>query len=425
MAFFVPDPYRQAIRGGVGLTYTVDASLGGSPVAGATGLEPTGGSITDTTKPGVRRVLNLSLPSAPGLFDRLSPIGTQLKVWAHVRYTDRTVVDIPMGVFDIDSEQLSDSSGGLSLTAPDKWVKIQRARFLWPTGPQVGIKVTDQIVALIRDALGSSEPVNVTATSTATVGPLVWEKDRDKAINDLAADIGAWVFFDRNGVATISNLPTIGESADWLVDASASGVLTELDRERSRAKTRNVIVVSSSATDGEKFPVQYVWDNDPASPTYAGTNPPFATDVGPFGIVPEYIDTPLPLSPNGARQAGLTRLARTTGLASQVSLGQVPNPALDAFDVLDVLPPGSSDTVVLGYQTTTGQDGFGTQPFGTSPFGGGGDGANRGRPILGTASRGAVLERHVADTVTHPLTLGPAQQIEGRSTRTDEITGGA
>lgn len=378
-----PDLYRQAIRSSATIRYSVNASRAGVAVAGAQGLEPTGGTITDTVKPGVRRLLNLSLAPAPGLFDLLAPIGTELKVWAHVTYTDRTTVDIPMGVFDIDSDKLSESGGGLSLTAPDKWAKIQRARFLWPTGPQVGIQVTEQIVWLIKDALGPSEPVNVSATSTATVGALVWEKDRDKAIIDLAADIGAWVFFDRDGVATVADLPTAGASADWLVDASASGVLTSLDRERSRAKTRNVVVVSSSATEGELFPVQYVWDDDPNSPTYAGTNPPFATNVGPFGIVPEFMDTPLPLDINGARRAGLTRLARTTGLASQVSMGQVPNPAADSADVFDLLPPRERYDIPR------------------------------------------VLERHIADTITHPLALGPEQQIEGRSTRTDELEGGS
>jgi hypothetical protein len=58
-----------------------------------------------------------------------------------------------------------------------------------------------------------------------------------------------------------------------------------------------------------------------------------------------------------------------------VSLGQVPNPAVDAFDSIDVMPP--------------------PETFNTS----------------------RVLERHVIDTVTHPLTLGADQHIEGRSVR--------
>ena len=384
MAYPVADPYRQAIRNSLTISYTVRATLNGTVVPGCEALQPTGGTITDTTKPGVRRVLNLQLAPMPGLFDKLDPVGTLLSATAHVQYTNRTIVDIPMGVFDVDRETFAEGGGELSLTAPDKWQKIARARFLWPTGPQIGIKVTDQIVFLIRDVLGPTEPVNVLATSQATVGSLTWDKDRDKAINDLAADIGAWVYFDRLGIATVADVPTIGASADWLIDASGAGVMTSLDRSRDRAKSYNVVVVTSSATTGEAFPTQYVWDSDPTSRTYAGTAPQFGTDAGPFGIVPYFHDTPLPLTIDGARAAGAAILARTVGLASQASMGQVPNPAVDAFDVLDVLPPEERYDI------------------------------------------DRVLERHIADNVTHPLKTdgdpAPAQNIDGRSTRADEYS---
>jgi hypothetical protein len=40
---------------------------------------------------------------------------------------------------------------------------------------------------------------------------------------------------------------------------------------------------------------------------------------------------------------------------------------------------------------------------------------------------GAPTERHVVDTVTHPLIVGgsTAQQIDGRSTRYEQIEGGS
>jgi hypothetical protein len=379
-----PDVYREAIRSGLAVWYTVDATRDGAPVDGATGLQPTGGTITDTTRPGVRRVLNLTLAPEPGLFDVLAPTGTQLAVTAHVRYITRTVTHIPMGVFDVDTQSLTEGGGGLTVTAPDKWVRIQRARFVKPAESAPGTRVTEQIAILIRGALGASEQVNITATSTAQVGALLWEADRAQAILDLARDIGAWVYFDRDGVATIADQPRTGKTADWLIDASASGVLTELDRERSRTATRNVVVVSSSASDGERFPAQTVWDNDPASPTYAGTDPLTAPETaGPFGISTYFYDTPTLATVAQARTAGLTILARMSGLASQVSLGAVPNPAVDAFDAIDVMPP-------------------------------------RERYDLPR-----VIERHFADTVTHPLTVGQAQQIDGRSTRTEEIDGGS
>ncbi|MGZ4617186.1 MAG: hypothetical protein ACXV3F_00350 [Frankiaceae bacterium] len=371
------DPYRSSFA----LWYTVDASYNGSAVSGATGMQPVGGTITDTTRPGVRRTLSLDLAPEPGMFDKLAPIGTRLTVTAHVRGTSRTVTDIPMGVFDVDSQTLTEGGGKLSLTAPDKWQRIVRAKFLAPTASTPGIPVTQQIVNLIQGALGASETVTVTATSTATMGAQTWDSDRAQAIIDLANGIGAWVYFDRNGVATVANIPTVQRSAKWLIDASVSGVLVSLDRTRDRTHTYNVVVVSSSAASGEAFAAQTVWDSDPNSPTYAGTNP--ATNpgsAGPFGIVPYHFDTPLLMDASAARQTGLSILYKTAGLASQVTLGAVPNPSIDAFDSLDVLPPRERYDIAR------------------------------------------VVERHIADTVTHQLDVTQPLHIDGRSTRTDPYT---
>jgi hypothetical protein len=380
-----PFPYRQALRsGGFDLTYTVSATLGGVPVQGAQNLQPTGGTIVDTTKPGSRWVLNLELApeivNGQQIYDLLTPVGTRLTATAHVKYPDQSVFDIPMGVYVIGQESVTEGGGALQVTAPDKWQLIANARFLVPQASTPGIPVTQQIVQLIQGALGGQETVNITATSSATVGALTWDRDRDKAILDLAASIGAWVYFDRTGQCTIADIPTIGASADWLIDAGQSGVAISLDRHRSREGTYNVVVVSSSASGGEAFDPVYVWDGDPSSPTYAGTDPlANPGSAGPFGIVPTFYSSPVLSSVGEARNAGLSILARTIGLSSQVSLSAVPNPALEAFQVLDVLPPD------IAYGPTR------------------------------------VLERHVADTVTHPLALGTGspQQIQGRSTRTD------
>lgn len=381
----VTDAYRKASRSsGLSLSYTADATLGGVPVAGATGMRPVGGSITDTTKPGVRRLLNIDLAPMPGRFDALAPVGVELALTAHVAVNGVPLADIPMGLFDIDSESVTEGDGKVSLTAPDKWQRIVRARFMGPASSTPGVRVTDQITYLIQGALGANEPVNVTASSLAQVGTMTWDKDRAQAIIDLADGIGAWVFFDRNGVATIADVPKVGASADWLIDSSASGVLVSLDRQRSRASTYNVVAVESSASAGAAFVTQFCWDSDSSSPTYVAPGPwgptPPTSAVSPFGLAVYYFSTPLPMDDAGARQAGGTVLSRTVGRASSVQLSSVPNPAVDAFDVLDVLAPQARYDIP--------------------------------RP----------LERHIADTVTHPLDVAQPQTIQGRSTRTDAYT---
>lgn len=410
----VPDWFKTAVRAGFALSYTVDAYLGGSKVAGAQGMAPVGGTITDTIRPGVRRSLNVDLPGDKALFDALAPTGTTLHVTAHVTLTSQQVVDVPMGAFVVDQVTLSEGGGKLSVTAPDRWSLIQRAKFIGPASSTPGIPVTQQIVLLIQRALGGTEPVTVTASSQALVGALTWQQDRDKAIQDLATSIGAWVYVDRYGVFTVADVPTLSASATWLVDASPSGVLVTLDRQKSRASTHNVVVVDSSSSSTPTWGPVYVWDSDPASPTYAGPDPVnHPEQAGPFGIAPYLYSDPNIGDAQSATFMARSILAKVVGIASQVNLTQLPNPAIDSFDSLDVLPPGR----VYGRRPASGglTPGAGVYP-GANTYPGG------STPAVSWAyGPDVVLERHIADTVTHSLDAS-ALQIQGRSTRTDPYT---
>jgi hypothetical protein len=376
--------YDRAMRaGGVAIWYTIAASRSGTPIAGATDLRPTGGTITDTIKPGVAKVLNLEVAADPGLYDLLAPAGTTLTATAHVRMSDRSVVDIPMGVFDVNDQSMAVQDHKITLTAPDKWVRIQRAKFITPQYATPGVSVITQLGALITGALGVSEPVNVGSATSAVMCPMLFEGQRDKVINDIAGWTSQWVRFDRNGTALITWAPSIGPSADWLIDASPSGVLVSLDRQRSRTSSFNVVGVVSSAASGELWAPVYAWDSDSTSPTYAGTDPLNHPELaGPFGVVPYVYDTPLTMTSTDAYATALSILSQTTGLASQVSLSATINPAIDAGDVIDVLAPRERYDI----------------------------------PIA--------VERHLIETVTHPLVIDASaqQHIEGRSTRTDAFT---
>lgn len=380
----VSELYGQAIRSGHTAFTTCAAYLGGNVIVGAEDLpiDVNGGSsVTDTSAPGVRRTLDLELLPQPGLFELLRPAGVVLRPYSVVKTTNG-FESIPMGVFDIDSPSRGyGKDASIKVSGSDKWGRIQRADFLYPSSSQPGVSVIDTIAYLIRTALGFGEPVNVTATSTAAVGALVWDTDRSKAIMDLAESIGAWVYFDRDGVATIADLPTTASSKTaWTVDASPSGVLLSAQRSADRSKTRNVVVVNSEKVDGTAlFGPQIVWDNDPNSPTYAGTDPPNATNVGPFGIAVEKYSSPLLQTADQAIAAGKTILARLTGLNGTLSLTASRNHALDSLDTVDVLLP---------------QDRYDLP---------------------------RTVERHLVDKVVHPLTPGGAQSIETRQIRTDSL----
>jgi hypothetical protein len=127
-----------------------------------------------------------------------------------------------------------------------------------------------------------------------------------------------------------------------------------------------------------------VWDNDSSSRTFAGvddgTGHPNPATAGPFGVVTYKYSTSTELDAFGARRTALSILTKTTGLSASVTTGSVPNPAIDSFDALDVLPPKERYDI----------------------------------PRL--------TQRVWVDTVTHPLDVTQAQSIQGRSTRTDPYT---
>jgi hypothetical protein len=352
---------------------TCTAYYNGQPIAGATDLLIRSGSVTDTSAPGVRRTMDLELVPTPGLFDLLSPVGVQLRPISVTKYNNSEAELIPMGVFDLTAVSKSyGADGTIKLSCFDKWVLVQRASFVTPYASQPTLTVAQQIAALIRYALGQGENVNVLATSQALVGSLVWDDKVDDAINKMAESIGAWAYFDRNGVATVADLPTLtSTSAAWSVDASASGVLLDADRSKDRSKTYNMVVVNSEKADGGAlFDPQIVSDTDPNSPTYVG---------GPFGQVPYKYSSPLLTNATQALQAGAAKLATLTGLNSQLSLTAVRNHALDALDAIDVQLPRERYDVSIP------------------------------------------SERHLIDKVVHPLMPDGTQQIDTRATRTDTV----
>jgi hypothetical protein len=363
----------------------VDTYYSGSPAFGGSALLINGGSVTDSSSPGVRRTLDLEVAPKPGqsrdaLFDVLSPRGTQLKVRSVLRYPSGSTESVPLGVFDITNAKVDyGPNGTLTVQADDKWAGLQRACFLRPKQSWAGLTIVEQIKTLIREVYGPAEQVTVLTSNTDTVGTLVWEKDRDKAIIELADSIGCWVYADRNGVFTIADLPTGDPGASvWSVDAGASGVLLTASRSRDRSGSFNVVVVTPEQADGTP-PVepQIVWDNDPSSPTYAGADPVAGSPPGPFGIAVDFFSSPVTSNPSQAQIAGLARLARVKGLHAQLSLTASRNHALDALDSIAVTLPSDS----YGAPTIT--------------------------------------EKHFIDKVVHGLMPSDAQTIETRSTNVD------
>lgn len=290
-----------------------------------------GGQVNINAGNGVRRSLDLSITDVT-LWDTLDVIGVELHPHRGIRYPSGEVESVPLGVFQLDTQAMSVAPGGgiTVRSAPDQWAKVQRARFEVPEASQKGNLTAVEIERLITDAVPGITVVNE-ATSTATVGALVWDRDRDRAVNDMLTSIAAEAFFDWTGQLVIRDAPLLSQTPVWTVDASPTGVLLGGDIKRDRSRTYNVVVVTGSALDGSTpFAPQIAEDDDPGSRTYVD---------GPFGRVPYYWSSPTVTTAAQALSAARTILNRVKAVNAQLAVESVVHPGLDRGDVITVLTP--------------------------------------------------------------------------------------
>lgn len=346
----------------------VDVYRNGGVVYSA--LPFTAGEVQVNSGIGVRRQLSLTCPrfddKGIDLRGVVGVIGTELRAYRGITYSGiETPELVPLGVFPVVSRTVDvTDSGDLSITAPDRWAKVQKARFLNPVASVKGATVKAEITRLLTGAVSGVAVNSSAVTSTATVGALIWDLDRDKAITDMADTIGCEVYFDWTGQAIIRPAPLLSASPiSWRVDAdSETGSMLDGQRGQSSEGTCNVVIVDCTNADGSAvLPRQIVQDNDPASPTYVGT----------YGQVPYRFSSPLFTSTAQMIAAGTTVLNKLKSAASTLSVTSVVNPAMDRGDVFYAFFPGGG------------------------------------------------VERHMADSFPVPLTNEPDQQIVTRSSRPD------
>jgi hypothetical protein len=323
----------------------------------------------DGTSPGPRRTFTGTLAPLPGLFDALSQGGVELHAFTAIEYLDGTVETEPQGVFDVDVAGVGyAANGNITITAPDRWQRIVNAEFLVPRASTKGATVRAQIASLLTEVLPAGTAVTDTSTSTATVPAQTWDQDRAQTIKDLANSAGLDVGFDRTGTPFIRDVPVLDPTNVALtIDASETGILIDGNRERSRQKTKNVVVITGTAADGSTpFTPQVVWDNDSTSLTYAGpgagygdyTALPPASEAGPLGQRITRYSSPLVTTTEQAITAGQAILSRVTGLAAQLTLTSVPAPFLDDGDTIVVVLPPTDPLNLVGVSEVHIVDGF-------------------------------------------------------------------
>lgn len=339
------------------ITVRADVSKAGARLY--SGLPVLGGQIEVDSSSITRRRLTLSLaPRLPSLTsvyedsptlprnpgDPLGHYGQEITVQWGLTYVDGVTEWVPAGVFRIDGAKGSLlSDGSVTVAGVSREAFVADARF---TSPYTASAASAQtlIATLIHDVLPSAEVV-ASATMDRRVPRTTWDEDRWGAITDLADSIAAVVYADAWGRFVIKDAPTISTPPVWRVSGTTSGtpgVLVSADASSSRAKVSNGIIVRGESPSSDSPPVQgSAYDLATGSPTRWGD-----PASGAFGKVPRFMSIPSVTTEAQATAIAHANLAKYIGSASTVDASTVPNAALEADDVIEIITdaddPGGS-----------------------------------------------------------------------------------
>lgn len=326
----VSDRFLTALRSSHTMVSRVDAWSGN--VLLKRDVPISDGSVSVSSGTGVHRKLTVTIADQ-SLWELLSPVGVELKAYRGVRYPGGEEELVPLGVFSLDAQSVPVlTGGGISISgAPDRWAFLQRARFENPRVSNYPLTNVEQIAVLVREVLpgvgidtGGVTTQNILSGTQVAVA--VWDRDRDKTIEDLCTAAGVEAFFGNHGQFVIRDLPVLGGPPVWRVHAGRDGVMISGTASRDRSRVYNVVVVVSSKTDGSApFAPVVVEDTDRRSPTNVHSN---------YLRAPYFLITSTISNAEEARAAGAALLAKTTARYVDMSVTAVVNPALEAGDLV-------------------------------------------------------------------------------------------
>jgi hypothetical protein len=354
----VSDRFLTALRGSVRMVCVVDVLDGDTPVDGYTGLPVTAGNVSrDRTAAHLAQCsVTVAAPDLAPLSasSPLSPAGFEIQVSIGFDYDDGTSETVPVFTGPIQQSSVNATTLTTDLQAVDRSKRVADALL------QSEVKVTAAAVSttmlnLIRGDLGGSGVVfnhtlvydtdGTTTPSGTLTASYEAGSDRWAICQDIAKAHGYESFFDGQGTWTLRDEPTTTTTTPvWTVDTGDGGVLLEAVEAWDREPAYNRVTVIGTNTE---FDITYTGtavDNDPASPSYYGTD-----DIpSRFGHKPMPTYHSAHVTSNAsAVAAAKVLLKQKQGLPMSLDLTTVPNYALEAGDVVEVSSPLGDTTVVI------------------------------------------------------------------------------
>jgi hypothetical protein len=342
----VSSSFLSAVRGSHRAIFrarVIDPGQSGNDPHGAV-IPIVGGSVTFSTTADVNATLDieLSMRWPGGAYELGSPYGQEIFVERGILYGNGTQEYVGLGYFRINSvEQQQTPAGTVRISGEDRMSSIRDGRNPTPIQFPAGTPVGAVVDFLVKDVLPSAVTVyDFDAYGTLLASDHILDQDRMQFLRDLVTSYGKICYFDYNGKFQVKSPPSGTSGSVYTINSGRNGVLVSMKRLISRDSVYNAVVASGEPV-GESAPVQAIaYDDAPGSPTRWGGN---------FGKVPEFFSSSFMTTPDQCYQAAATMLANSRGVPYAVSLGTVPNPALEGWDVISVVytGDGSSETHII------------------------------------------------------------------------------
>jgi hypothetical protein len=278
----------------------------------------------------------------------LAPYGAELHVNYNLTYPTGIVEVCPLGVLRVKDVYEEQSTGGMPVVDfQDRSAAVAAYPFVTPYDA-TGIQLFAVVNLFIAQAVPwasvnwSAGALAAGAATTFIPGGMAFSADRWSAVLSCLALIGCEAYFDVLGVCQVVVTPSLtqaglsGYSPVWNFNTGAGGVLITAKRTVSRAGVYNAVFVTGGASGSAgAAPTAFASDNDTRSPTYYGPlnqlAPDPASNFGPQ--VYQYSNTLLTTAAQ-CQVAANTQLANYLGLARTLNFTSVPNPALEAGDIV-------------------------------------------------------------------------------------------
>jgi hypothetical protein len=285
----------------------------------------------DGTRDGALRSLSLTAAPHPDAFAWLTTMGSEIVVSRGLVLADGTQELVPMGVFLLDADLDEAEDGTIVFSAADRSQRISRTRWTDPYTIQRGTSVGDAIAQVLSTCWPDCPLGETLATIGKTTGAKLTyldgaDSDPWKDARALAASSGHDLHFDADGVVQVRDAPDPAVDPVCAYYYAAESIIVGQSRKAVISQMYNGVIATAEGSDVATPKRGEAWDEDPASPTYC---------YGPMGRVPLFYSSPLLNSQDDVDSAAETMLARVKRPLEQIVFRLVPNPAHEAFDVVE------------------------------------------------------------------------------------------